>query len=259
MFWRATGFVLAALLWSGTASAQRQEVVVSAAASLTDALEQIARAYEKRSGTHVILNFGPSNTLARQIAAGARVDLFVSADEAQMDVVARQIVQGTRVDLLANQLAIAVPDDRPAEFSSARKLTEPSIRRIAIGDPEAVPAGVYARKYLEAAGLWKAVESKLVPVGSVRLALAAVENGAADAAIVYRTDIATAKRARLAFVVPEAEGPKIAYPAAVIQGGANGAGARQLLAFLQGVEAAALFRKGGFVPLASGSAAEGRK
>lgn len=236
-----------ALAW--TAAAQPADVVVSAAASLSGVLEQIGSLYQQRTGERLSVNPGASNTLARQIVAGARVDLFISADEAQMDTVERMVVPGSRVDLLSNQLAIAVPDDRARTMASARDLLDPSIRRIAIGDPAAVPAGVYAKAWLERARVWKQVEPKLVPCGSVRLALAAVESGAVDAAIIYRTDILSARRTRQAFLVPAAEAPRIVYPAAVIRGGANTTGAERLLAFLRGAEAAAIFERAGFVAL----------
>jgi molybdate transport system substrate-binding protein len=229
--------------------AARGEVTVSAAASLTDVLQQIAKLYEWRTGERLVLNFAASNTLARQINAGARIDVFISADVAQMDAVASRIVAGSRKDLLSNQLAIAVPDDRPRSFASVRDLLDPGIRRIAVGDPAAVPAGVYAKAYLERLGIWADLASRIVPTGSVRLALAAVENGAADAAIVYRTDIAAAGRAREALVIPLEEGPPIRYPAAAIRGGANPEGAQRLLAFFDSPEAVALFKRAGFVPL----------
>ena len=232
-----------------TAAPGSREVVVSAAVSLSDVLQQLAHTYQTRTGERVVLNFGSSNTLARQLAAGARVDLFISADEAQMAVAAPDLVPGTRVNLLSNQLAIAVPDDRPRRFASARDLADPMIARIAIGDPAAVPAGVYAKQYLQKIGIWPAVEKKLIPAGSVRLALAAVENGAVDAAIVYRTDVATASHAREAFLVPAAEGPRIIYPAAVVRTGRNQDGARRLLAFLQRPDAMAVFTRAGFLPL----------
>lgn len=240
-------FAAALLLVPWTAGAQKQAITVSAAASLTDVLQQVAAAYERQSDEPVILNFGASNTLARQIAAGARVDVFVSADEAQMDAVAAYIDASSRVALVSNQLAIAVPDDRPRRFSSARDLADPSVRRIALGDPAAVPAGVYAKAYLEKLGVWAEIATKVVPSGSVRLALAAVENGAADAAIVYKTDVVTARRAREAFVVPAAEGPRIVYPGAVVRGGHNPAGGRRFLQFLASREAAAVFERAGFL------------
>jgi molybdate transport system substrate-binding protein len=235
------------------AQSKGREVVVSAAVSLTDVLQQIAPIYQARSGDRVVLNLGPSNTLARQISFGAGVDLFISADEAQMDVVRAQLVPGTRVNLLANQLAIAVPDDRSRRFASARDLADPAIRRIAIGDPAGVPAGVYAKRYLQMLGIWSQVEARVVPSGSVRLALAAVENGAADAAIVYRTDIPTAPHVREALLVPVADGPRIVYPAAVVRNGKNQEGARRFLEFLRGAAARAAFARGGFlVPDATG-------
>jgi molybdate transport system substrate-binding protein len=241
--------VLLAFMLFASAPAPPDEITVSAAASLSDVLQQLAKLYELRSGDRLVLNLGASNTLARQINAGARVDVFISADEAQMDAVAAHVAPGTRKDLLSNQLAIAVPDDRARRFASARDLADPAIRRIAIGDPAAVPAGVYAKAYLEKIGIWDAIAARMIPSGSVRVALAAVENGAADAAIVYRTDIATARRAREAFVVPLADGPRIVYPAAAIHGSPNAKGARHFLAFLASPEATALFKRAGFVPL----------
>jgi molybdate transport system substrate-binding protein len=244
MLWR---FVVAAALSAATVSAERPSVTVSAAASLTDVLAEIAAIYEKESGERVVLNFGASNVLARQIAAGAKVDLFVSADEAQMDVVAQHIEPATRTAVFSNQLAIAVPDDRSRRFASVRDLLAPEIRRVAIGDPNAVPAGVYAKAYLEKVGLWGAVAAKMVPTGSVRLALAAVENGAADAAIVYKTDIAAARRARAAFLVPLSDGPRIVYPAAVVRDAPTREGARRFLAVLRGTEAARVLERAGFL------------
>jgi molybdate transport system substrate-binding protein len=237
-----------ALAVSSGASAQ-PEVLVSAAASLANVMAQLARAYEGRTGTRVTVNIGASNTLARQIRSGAAVDVFASADEAQMDAVRSEIVADTRIDLLSNQLAIAVPADRPGVLRSARDLAGPAFKRIALGDPTAVPAGVYAKAYLAKLGIWPAVEGRVVPAASVRLALAAVENGAADAAIVYRTDVATARRARLAFVIPVSDGPRIVYPAAIIRTGRNRDGAIRFLKWLQGEEASGIFKTAGFVPI----------
>lgn len=244
----AAAFLVVAAAVDAT-MAQRPQILVSAAASLADVMETVGRDYEKRTGVRVSVNTGASNTLARQIASGAAVDIFISADEAQMDAVRGDIVTGTRVDLLSNQLAIAVPADRPRKLRSARDLTDPAIKRIAIGDPAAVPAGIYARTWLEQLGLWGALSKKVLPSASVRLALAAVENGVADAAIVYRTDLASARRASLALAVPVAEGPRIVYPAAVISAGRNREAALRLVAWLRGAEAAAIFRAAGFIPL----------
>jgi molybdate transport system substrate-binding protein len=235
------------LLAAGLQPRQRSEVFVSAASSLTNVLTAAAEVYEADTGDRVVLNFGASNTLARQIAAGARVDLFISADEAQMVRVAAQIVPGTHVGLVGNALAIAVPDDRSGVVRSPGDLVGPQVKRIAVGDPASVPAGVYARRYLQRIDLWTSVQPKLVPLGSVRLALAAVANGAVDAAIVYRTDIRTVSRVLEAYAVPPDHAPAIIYPAAVLASGRNPLAARRLLDFLVGPVGAAIFERAGFI------------
>src|SRR5258705_5337129 len=161
--------------------ASNRQVVVSAAVSLAEVLQQLAPAYQAATGNRLVLNVAASNTLARQISFGAGVDLFISADEAQMNAVAAYIDPASRVELVGNQLAIAVPDDRPRAMTSARDLLDPAIRRIAIGDPAAVPAGVYAKQYLQTLSVSPALASKIVPSGSVRLALMAGESRAARA------------------------------------------------------------------------------
>jgi molybdate transport system substrate-binding protein len=229
------------------ASARTGDLLVSAAASLTDSLTTIAGDFERGGGAHAALNFGPSSGLARQIVAGAPADLFVSADEAQMDVVdqAGLIEPGTRVDLLSNQLVIVMPAGAQP-IRSPHALADARVRQIALADPAAVPAGVYAKKYLEGIGLWSAIDSKVVPTVDVRAALAAVDEDNADAAFVYRTDAAIAHRAVTVFRVPLTEGPRIVYPAAVVKGGHPQA-ARAFLAYLRGAQARAVFERAGFV------------
>lgn len=225
-------------------------ITVSAAVSLTEALTAAAREYARTGGGDVRFNFGASNVLARQIVDGAPVDLYVSADEAQMDVVAAagMIEPGSRVDLLRNQLAVVVPSDRPRVLSNIRELADPAFRRIAIGDPDAVPAGVYARTYLQRVGLWNTLEPRLIPSGSVRVALAAVETGAADAGIVYRTDARVASRATVAYIVPLNDGPPIRYPAAVVRHSRAAQAAQRFLDFLRSASAGPIFSRFGFVP-----------
>jgi molybdate transport system substrate-binding protein len=232
-------------------------ITVSAAISLTDALTAIAGEYANAGRGTVRFNFAASNVLARQIVSGAPVDLFISADEAQMDVVAAAglAADGSRVDLLSNQLAVVVPSDRPRTFRSVRDLADPAFKRIAIGDPAAVPAGVYARQYLEKLGLWTELEPRIVPAGSVRAALTAVESGAADAAIVYRTDARTARRATVAWVVPAGEGPRIVYPAAVIRTSKAVHEVQGFLDFLRGAAAARTFERAGFTVIPARSPA----
>ncbi len=239
---------LAAGIAAGQGTPAQKPITVSAAVSLTDALTAVAEAYA-RTGGSVRLNFGASNVLARQIVNGAPVDLFVSADEAQMDLVAAAglLKDGTRVNLLRNQLAVAVPSDRPRTFKSIRELAEPGFRRIATGDPAAVPVGRYAQQYLEAEGLWGAIQARIVPAGSARAALAAVESGAADAAIVYRTDVRVALRSTVAWVVPADRGPRILYPVAIVRTTAAAGEAKRFLDFLLGDPAARIFERFGFV------------
>jgi molybdate transport system substrate-binding protein len=230
---------------------QPSPITVSAAVSLTDALSAVATEYANAGRGGVRFNFGASNVLARQIVQGAPVDAFISADEAQMDVVAKAglIQDGSRIRLLGNQLAVVVPNDRPRTFTSIAQIADPALRRIALGDPAAVPAGIYARQYLEQEGLWAAVQPRIVPTASVRGALAAVESGAADAAIVYRTDARGALRATVAWVVPADRGPRIVYPAAIVRGSRNAAEAARFLDFLRGAVAERTFSRYGFTRL----------
>jgi molybdate transport system substrate-binding protein len=226
----------------------RGELVVSSASSLGEVMGELSRAFESRDGTRVLLNLGASNALVQQVKRGAPVDVFVSADDAQIARLGTLVRRGSRVDIASNQLAVVVPDDRPSNWTSIKGLLDPAVRRVAIGDPAGVPAGVYARQYLQQLGIWQALQPKLVPSGSVRLALAAVESGSVDAAIVYRTDAAIARRSRFAWLVPAAEGPDIRYAAVATRDGPNAAAAARFLSFLASPEAAALMRRAGFNP-----------
>jgi molybdate transport system substrate-binding protein len=238
---------VAALLAAGQGVPLTKPITVSAAVSLTDALSAVAEAYS-RTGATVRFNFAASNVLARQIVSGAPVDVFISADAAQMDVVAAAglVSAGSRVDVLRNQLAVAVPSDRPRTLRAIAEIAAPAFKRIAIGDPAAVPVGAYARQYLEQEGLWTAIQPRLVPTGSARAALAAVESGAADAAIVYRTDIRVALRASVAFIVAADRGPRIVYPAAIVKSTASAGESKRFLDFLRGDAAARIFERFGF-------------
>jgi len=233
----------------------REPLTVSAAISLTNALEPIAKAYADAGGGPVRFNFAGSNVLARQLVNRAPADVFISADAVQMDVAAQAgaIDKTSRVDLLGNRLAIVT---RPASAGNPAirgvgDLLRSDVRRIALGDPAAVPAGVYAREYLKSAGVWTQLAPKLIPVANVRAALTVVENGSADAAIVYETDAALSRTALTAFVVSDTGAPRIVYPAAIVAHSRQPDGARRFLGFLRGTAAAAIFRRFGFTPLAA--------
>jgi molybdate transport system substrate-binding protein len=242
--------LLAGILAPAGQSGRAAPVVVSAAISLTDALREIERAYAADGGGPVRFNFAGSNVLARQIVNGAPADLFISADLAQMDYAARAgaIDPATRVPLLGNRLAVVVPSGTAAAVARPGDLAQSRIRRIAIGDPAAVPAGRYARAYLERSGLWTALQPKLLPLANVRAALAATESGGADAAIVYESDAAASTKVTLAFIVPEAEAPLITYPAAIVAQSGNRAGAERFLAYLRGPRAREIFERYRFRP-----------
>ena len=244
--------LLAVLLlsgWTVAAAVPPEPVTVAAAVSLTDVLEKVAKAYAAGGGGPVRFNLAGSNVLARQIVSGAPADVFISADETQMDVVekAGAVLAGSRIVIVENQLAV-VATPETVDFVRQEFARAPAaIRRLAIGDPAAVPAGVYARRYLEQRGLWAVYEPRIVPTTNVRAALAAVETGGVDAAIVYLTDLAAARTAVLAFAVPATEGPRIVYPGAVLAASRNQAEAKRFLAFLRQPEAIAIFVKHRFV------------
>lgn len=229
-------------------------IVVSAAVSLTEALESMSSGLEQRLGRAVVLNLGGSNSLARQIAAGAPVDVFISADTEQVQRLeaSGRIAAGTAVPLLSNRLVVVTDPGRRLAIRSAEDLRAPGVRRVAMGDPAAVPAGVYARRWLERAGLWAAVQPKIVPGTSVRAALAAVDAGEADAAIVYATDARAARHAVVAFEVPADAAPPILYMAAIVADAPHPDGARALLRMLREPAATAVFERFGFSRPAGG-------
>ncbi len=224
------------------------ELRVSAAASLAEAIRTIAAKFEDATGTGVRVNLGGSNVLARQIEAGAPVDVFISADEATMDALRRKklVDAATIRGVAGNSLVVIVPADGGSSLTSAADLASGKVRRLALGDPAAVPAGVYARRWLESTGYWQAVRPKVVGTENVRAALAAVEGADADAGVVYATDAAISKKVKVAFTVPAAEAPPVVYPAAVCAEASEPERAAEFVEFLAGPEAAAIFEKHGF-------------
>jgi len=247
--WIVLGGLLILALVPAPAPAISAELQVFAAASLTDALQEIAANYEQESGDKVLLNLGASSTLARQIQEGAPADLFFSADEARMDslVKTKLVLPDTRTSLLSNTLVVVVPADSDLRIGSAQDLASPRIRALALAEPQSVPAGIYARQYLRSVRLWGRVIDRVVPTENVRAALAAVESGNVDAGIVYKTDAQISKKVKIAFEVPRAEGPKISYPVAVVAGSGQRDAARRLLAYLESPAALNVFRRYGFL------------
>lgn len=239
-----------ALLVGGLATASRAaELTVFAAASLAEALQEIAPAYTAVSGDTLRFSFGASGTLARQIKEGAPADVLVSADELRLDQLERAglLAVGTRRTILANQLVVVV-EAAAGAFNTPDALASANVRRIAIGEPATVPAGTYTRQYLDSAGLWAQLSGKLVPLDNVRAVLAAVEAGNADAGFVYRTDALLSKKVRIALAVPLDAGPRITYPAAALRDAKSPAAAARFVAFLAGPEAQTVFARHGFLP-----------
>ena len=225
------------------------EVTVFAGASLTEALNDIAAAYQSATGDKVVFNLGASSTLARQIQEGAPADLFFSADEAKMDGLEKRglIAKGTRRSLLSNTLVVVVPADSNLKIASPADLATSKVHVLALAEPQSVPAGIYAKEWLKSQKLWSRVIDKVVPTENVRAALAAVESGNADAGIVYKTDAGISKKVKIAYEVPAASGPKISYPLAVIADSKHQEAARRLLAYLESPPALAVFRRFGFL------------
>lgn len=236
--------VLAA--FSTSVAAQPPGLVVSVATSVYNALDEVAGLYRAATGVTVALNAGGSNTLARQIVEGAKAGLFLSADAAQMDLVekAGRIVPGTRTPLLTNELALVAP--KSSTDLTLSRVLEGRIARLAMGEPGAVPAGVYGRKWLEHEQAWSRLESKVIPFPTVRAVLSAVEAERVDAGIVYRTDaMASSVRVIASVAKKDHSYLDITYPAAVIAGPSE-ADAKRFLAFLKGPAARAVFERRGF-------------
>lgn len=223
-------------------------LTVFAAASLTDSLKEIAAAYEKQRGDKITLNFGASSLLARQIEEGAPVDVFFSADEAKMNGLEKKglILKETRQSRLANTLVIVIAADSNLSLPSAEELASAKVKRLALADPKAVPAGIYSRDHLEKRKLWAAIEPKVVPVENVRAALAAVESGNVEAGMVYKTDAAISKRVKVTCEIPASEGPDISYPVAVTKESRNAEAADKFVRHLASPDADRVFQKYGF-------------
>lgn len=224
-------------------------LTVFAAASLTDALTEIAGDFERETGRPVRLSFAASGAVARQIDAGAPADLVVLADRPWMDRLqaSGRIQPATRSDLLGNRLVlIAAPAAQVTGDPIA--WVRQSGGKLVIGDPESVPAGTYARTWLEGRGLWEAVQPSLATAADVRAVRTFVARGEAALGIVYRSDTVGAEGVKVVVEPPAAEQPSIVYPAALTTAATPGADA--FLSWLKTPEADAVFRRYGFEPLA---------
>ena len=238
----------AALLGLAALNASAAELTVSAAASLTNAFKELAPLFEaEHPGTKVQLNFGASGALLQQIAKGAPADVFASADQETMDQAEAQglVKKAERRNFVSNALVVIVPAGAPATPRLLDELAKPAYGRIAIGQPASVPVGRYTKGVLEKAGLWQAIEPKVIGAQNVRQALDYVTRGEVDAGFVYATDAAlVVDKVKVALIVPT-ELP-ILYPIAPVAGSANAELARAFAGFVVSPTAQAMLAKYGF-------------
>lgn len=238
-------------LLPGAARAQAGgEITVSAAISLKNAFEELGRLFESRQKVKVIFNFGGSGALQNQIAAGAPVDVFASADREEMDVLERQglLEPATRARFAVNQLVLIAPNAKGAQrLASFDDLRSASVERIAVGNPRSVPAGRYAQEVFAHMGLLPAVNDKLIFAENVRQALDYVARGEADAGVVYATDVrAREKEIRIVAQAPAASHTLIEYPIAVVRGTRQAAASKAFIALVLSAEGQQILRRYGF-------------
>ncbi|MCC8283828.1 molybdate ABC transporter substrate-binding protein [Escherichia fergusonii] len=233
------------------ALADDAKITVFAAASLTNAMQDIATQYQKEKHVDVVSSFASSSTLARQIEAGAPADLFISADQKWMDyaVDKKAIDTATRETLLGNSLVVVAPKSSEQQDFTINKETNWTTLlhggRLAVGDPEHVPAGIYAKEALQKLGAWDTLSGKLAPAEDVRGALALVERNEAPLGIVYGSDAFASKGVKVVATFPEDTHKKVEYPVAIVKGHNNPTVAA-FYDYLKGPQAAEIFKRYGF-------------
>nr|WP_244327860.1 molybdate ABC transporter substrate-binding protein [Roseibium sp. RKSG952] len=247
-------FVLLLAVGALSAVQAAERITVFAAASMTDALEDIGSAYRKAQGTDpdtdIVFSFAGTGTLARQVEAGAPADVFVSADEAWMDYLReRQAVQADTIEIVAgNQLVLIGPAGAsPLPLKASAIEQRLGDGRLAIADPDTVPAGRYGKEAFEALGLWKAVKGQLAPMENVRVALATVGRGDVPLGLVYASDAHADPNVATVARIPADSHPPIRYPAALTPWAKPGADG--FLRFLMTPEAQRIFEQSGFTVL----------
>jgi len=240
--------LVALVLAAATGLAAAAELTVSAAASLSNAFKEIGSAFEAANpGTRVQFNFAASGSLLQQIAQGAPVDVFASADQETMDQAERRrlVRADSRADFAANSLVVVVPRDAAATPTALADLVAPAYRHVAIGVPASVPVGRYTQAVLEKAQLWAPIAAKMIGAQTVRQALDYVARGEVEAGFVYGTDAALMPdRVKVAFTVPT-ETP-VRYPIAVVAASAHAADAQRFAAYVLASPAQATLRRFGF-------------
>jgi molybdate transport system substrate-binding protein len=240
---RRLAWLLLALLGLPGCRRAPKTVLVFAASSTTDALKRLGADFERERGVRVDFSFAASSTLARQLEAGAPADLFLSADPAQLARVKAAGVVETARPLLGNRLVVVAQRGAPPLPAGCALA---GFSKVALADPESVPAGVYAREWLTSRGCWAKVAPRVIPALNVRAALAQVESGAAPVGVVYATDAALSPGLQVLLTVPRDQAPPITYPLALTRHGAASQDARDLYSFLFSPKAQAAFARLGF-------------
>lgn len=242
--------VLAVFCAQLPAHAQQRGPLVLAAASLQEALNEAADVWAAKRHPRPVISYAGSSALARQIEAGAPADLFISADEEWMDhVVGKGLIRaGSRVSFLSNRLVLVAPAGGAIRLTIARGFPIGKALgdgRMAMADPDSVPAGKYGKAALTSLGVWPAVASRIARAENVRAALALVERGEARLGVVYATDARASSRVRVVGVFPAASHPPITYPVAALRTSTNRE-AEAFLRFLISREGRAIFVRRGF-------------
>jgi len=240
---------------SSSQPAQQVELTISAAASLTDALQALQPVFEtEHPGLKLVFNFGGSGALQQQIEQGAPADLFLSAANKNMQALVDKglIDEAHLANLLTNTLVAVVPKEGAAAMKGFADLTPSAIHHIAIGIPESVPAGAYAKEAIDHAKLWDALQPKIVQAKDVRQVLQYVETGNADVGFVYKTDAFSSDKTAIAFEVDPATHTPIEYPMGIVKESKHPEETAVLFAYLQSKAALEIFATFGFsVPAAS--------
>ena len=242
--------VLAAMVSSPAVHAQqKQEIIVSAAASLRNAFLEIGEIYEKQTGVKPNFNFAASGVLQQQIETGAPVDVFASASQQQMDALQSKglLLDETRQDFTGNSLVLIVPVGSRLNIKSFQDLVEARVRRIAIGNPKTVPAGQYAQDTLTALKLWDTLQPRFIPAENVRQVLDYVSRDEVEAGLVYASDAVIAEdKIRVVAEAPAGTHEVITYPIAVLKDSTNRAAALRFIELTQSRTGKSILARYGF-------------
>jgi molybdate transport system substrate-binding protein len=242
---------LMVLTAAGSVNAQpSKEIMVSAAISLKNALEEIGNLYESQNtGVRVVFNFGASGDLVRQIEGGAPVDVFASAAQKEMDQIEQKglIVGSTRTNFVKNTIVLIKSATSTLEINRFEDLLKPEIKMIAIGNPQSVPAGKYAQEVLMYVKVWEGIANKLVLAENVRQVLDYVTKNEVDAGVVYATDAAgQSNKIKIVATAPSGSHKPVVYPVAVVKGSKNEALAKAFITILTSEEGMRILKKYGF-------------